>query len=71
MQKLGVKMNIKFKIVLEKKQYPVIDYRGTLLLFDSGASVPVWCTGIVHNITIPALYSSGTESFPKETCCCT
>ena len=31
-------MSIKFKIVLEEKQYPVIDYKGTLLMFDSGAS---------------------------------
>lgn len=38
-------MNLKFN-VLQKTQKPIIKYNNIFLLFDTGASVPVWCRGI-------------------------
>ncbi len=37
-------MNLKFD-VLPEKIIPVIEYNNILLLFDTGASPPVWCSG--------------------------
>lgn len=37
-------MNLKFD-VLPEKIIPIIEYNNILLLFDTGASTPVWCLG--------------------------
>lgn len=39
-------MNLKFN-VLSQKTVPVIKYNNILLLFDTGASTPVWCSGAI------------------------
>lgn len=38
-------MNLKFN-VLSQKTVPVTEYN-ILLLFDTGASTPVWCSGAI------------------------
>lgn len=38
-------MNLKFD-VLPEKIIPIIEYNNILLLFDTGASTPVWCRGL-------------------------
>ncbi|MCX4327345.1 MAG: hypothetical protein OSJ45_08625 [Lachnospiraceae bacterium] len=38
-------MNLKFNI-LQRTHRPVVKYENMLLLFDTGASTPVWCQGI-------------------------
>ena len=38
-------MNLKFNVLPEKSR-PVIEYEDLLLLFDTGASTPVWCYGV-------------------------